>query len=308
MSKKLTNEIVDQRLIGRNIKRLDQYINIGTAINFQCLEEDCQYIWTATPDSILGALSGCPKCAKSSYLSNDIIDQKLVGRNIKRIDDYINNHTNINFQCLIFECNYIWKTAPSHIISNLSGCPSCSGKAPLNNDIVDKKLIGRNIERLDDYINAKTKIRFKCLIPNCNYIWLATTNHIFSHQSGCPACSIGKNENIVYTTLINNGICVQYHKNIKDIIYSENRHLIIDFYCNNSIIEYNGIQHYTPTQFGGIDVVRAQDNFVKQQERDKYLQRICDENNIKLIWIDGRKYTNSKLEKYVIEKIIPILI
>lgn len=26
--------------------------------------------------------------------------------------------------------------------------------------------------------------------------------------------------------------------------------------------------------------------------------------NIKLIWIDGRKYTNSKLEKYMVENII----
>ena len=46
-------------------------------------------------------------------------------------------------------------------------------------------------------------------------------------------------------------------------------------------------------------------NLVKQQERDRYIQQFCDQRDIALIWIDGRKYTNSKLKKYMIDYVLP---
>jgi very-short-patch-repair endonuclease len=83
----------------------------------------------------------------------------------------------------------------------------------------------------------------------------------------------------------------------------------VDFYFpdKNIIIEYNGHQHYQPVRFGGISLESAEINFIRQQYRDKYLQNFCDQNNITLIWIDGRTYTYKKLESYIIETIIPLL-
>src|ERR1022692_2254909 len=93
-------------------------------------------------------------------LTNEIIDQKLIGRNIKRLESYINSSTKINFQCLID--NFIWKTTPAHILDN-RGCPKCAGKILLTNDIIDQRLLGRNIKRLDNYINNKISINFQCI-------------------------------------------------------------------------------------------------------------------------------------------------
>ena len=46
------------------------------------------------------------------------------------------------------------------------------------------------------------------------------------------------------------------------------------------LIEYNGEQHYKPIKhFGG------QLRFEKQQRRDSFIQKYCQENNIKLIVI-----------------------
>ena len=303
--RKNTNEDVDNRLIGRNIKRLDEYINKEIKINFQCLK--CNHIWEAKPGNILNNKRGCPKCARLLRLSNEIVDSKLIDRNIIRLDKIINNKVKINFKC--FLCNYIWKTSPDSILNgNKTGCPNCYGHLPLNNEIADERLINRSILRIGDYINNFTKIQFKCLKKDCNYIWDTSPQHIFN-GTGCPKCSFGKNETIVFNTLLNNNIDNERHKSIKKIIENENRRLIVDFYIStqNTIIEYNGAQHYGPVCFAGMNLIEAEIKFERQKERDKYLENFCLSNNIKLIWIDGRKYTNLKLSNYIENYIIPIL-
>jgi hypothetical protein len=309
----LNNKMIDERLVNRNIKRLGDCINNRTKIPFLCLIESCNCKWETTPDTILNKHRGCPKCGGNLPINNEIIDQKLKegNRNIKRLGNCINNKTQIPFQCLIENCNYIWETAPGSILNNHNGCPKCSGKAKLTNKIIDDKLeeSNRNIKRIGDCENNKTKIPFRCLIEECNHIWLACPSNILNIETGCPICSLKKNEKLVYKILIDNNIIIDPQKDIRKIIKNENRHIKVDFYIfsSNTIIEYNGAQHYSPRCFGGISQERAKENFIKQQERDLYLDRFCAKNNIKLIWIDGRRYTNSKLKKYIIDTILPIL-
>ena len=52
---------------------------------------------------------------------------------------------------------------------------------------------------------------------------------------------------------------------------------------------------------------KADAAFMKQVDRDKYLQEFCNTHNINLMIIDGRKYTDIKLEKYMVDNIIPLL-
>lgn len=182
----INNKIIDERLIGRPIKRLGNYVSSNTKIEFKCLIESCSYIWEATPDNTVNKKRGCPKCSDTK-LTNESIDNLLKDRLIKRLDNYINNKISINFQCLI--CFFIWKTSPTNIFNKKSGCPKCANKLKLTNEIIDKKLINRNIKRLDNYINNLTKIKFQCLKLNCNFIWKTTTNRLFSQKSGCPKCA-----------------------------------------------------------------------------------------------------------------------
>lgn len=96
--KKLTNENIDRRLV--NIKRLEDHINCNYKISFQCLVDDCNHIWQATTGNILSG-RGCPKCAGLLPLTNEIVDQKLLFRNIKRIGNITNNHISTEFMCEI---------------------------------------------------------------------------------------------------------------------------------------------------------------------------------------------------------------
>jgi hypothetical protein len=60
---------------------------------------------------------------------------------------------------------------------------------------------------------------------------------------------------------------------------------------HNIAFEYNGIQHYEMTPF----FHKTQEDFIKQQERDKIKKELCCENNIKLIIIPY-SFTYKKLE------------
>ena len=298
----LNNDIIDKRLEGRDIKRLGNYSNNRDPIDFICTLENCKYIWAASTSNVLFG-TGCPKCAGKMLLTNEMVDLKLIGRNIKRLNDYVNISTAINFQCL--ECEYIWSVCPTSILNGDHGCPKCGGSLPLNNDIVDERLIGRDIKRLDDYVNNRVHINFQCL--KCSNIWDASPSHILHEQTGCPNCNFRKNERLIHNIFIKNDLNFIRNRHINNAIPNECRRILFDFFCNGNIIEYNGEQHYKPVRFGGISIERAEAKFIKQKERDAYLQRICDENKIPIIWIDGREYANSKLEKHIIDTIIPIL-
>ena len=304
---RLTNDIIDERLIDRDIKRLSDIINGHTGIDFVCLI--CAWIWNASPTSIIsGKKSGCPRCAGCLKLTNEIIDKRLYALPLKRIGNCIDSTTKIQFQCLSDTCAHIWSATPNNILFNKSTCPKCANRIPLNNEMIDERLLNRDIKRIGDYLGHKDiKIDWQCLC--CNDIWNATPGHVLNSESGCPNCKTGKNERLVYSVLVKHNIVPLRRKYSIDLFGVGTSKMFIDFYFPETkiAIEYNGEQHYKPTIFGNITQEEADAAFIRQQERDIYLQNLCDYNNIELIWIDGRKYTNSKLEKYVIETIIPKL-
>lgn len=227
-------------------------------------------------------------------LTNSIVDDRLKDRTIIRIGDYIDNKTKILFKCLID--NYEWYASPCHIMNSGSGCPLCSGLLPLNNKTFDIKLSNKNKEiiRMEEYINSTIPILFKCIVHN--HTWKARPAKIL-YGNGCIKCRL-KNQ-----TRINNYLNERYGiNNVKSqfIIHSNKRKYYIDFVVNNIFIKYNGQQHYEPVKFGGISQKRAEENFIKQQKRDKEIKDYCNENFIKLIeipyWLSSDKEQYKLLE------------
>jgi len=303
--RKLTNEIIDERLVGRSVKRLENYINSITKILFGCTIFDCAYKWKSTPSNILWG-NGCPQCAGLAPLSNNIIDQRLIGKNIKRLNDYVNAKTKMLFGCLIASCLYEWETTPTSV----RRCPKCVHCAQLTNDIVDKRLVGRDIKRLEHYINDATPILFGCMCADCLHEWKSTPNNIFNGK-GCPKCHrFRKNEKLLFNILRKHAnIPFFYDYSIKQIDKTAERALRFDFYFPDLklAIEYNGAQHYCPVSFSSDTSQQTKDqNFADIQDRDLYKQQFCDEQGIKIIWIDGRIYKNEILETYVKDYILPL--
>jgi len=252
---------------------------------------------------------GCPTCYHQNFvpknkLNNKVVDDLIFKLNvpIKRTEkNYINFH-NIEVQCL--KCSYIWTTSLYRIKNN--GCLKCND-SKFNNKYIDNLLIQRSIliELIDPYINALTKVRWKCL--KCNNIWLAQPCEIIRtgpnrEGSGCPECARGKNEKRVGEVLKKLNIKIE-----KLVINLDSQKLYPDYFCPelNLIIEYNGIQHYQPTYFGKNDIDNNINNininFERQKDRDQKLRNYCLNNNINLFEIDGREYKWLKLSIFVEE-------
>ncbi len=299
MSIRNTNEIIDQRLLnqGGTLKRISNYINNYSNIDFECLK--CYYIWPGQPCAVAPLNTkptGCPNCAGNVKLSNEYIDFFLKEKSIQRIGNYINIKTPIEFKCLILDCGLKWPVSPDSILHGDTGCPKCSKKLNLTNEEIDRRLLDRNIQRLDNYLTSRSHIRFKCLIEDCTFIWSCRPDQIFS-GTGCPQChKAGYNEKIIYKYLQNNNInfISQYRLNNSSNKINCYR---IDFYLpdNNLFIEYNGQQHYCPTKFANMTEEQAQNKFIKQQKRDNLVRKFAQDNHIQLLEIDGRAYKDNKL-------------
>jgi very-short-patch-repair endonuclease/ssDNA-binding Zn-finger/Zn-ribbon topoisomerase 1 len=303
---KLTNDIIDQRLVGRNIIRVGDCNGSKSKIDFKC--NICEYIWSATISNIINNLRGCPKCAGKEKLSNLLLDDLLKEKNIASIGQYINNSTPIEFRCLINDCNHIWLAKPAGLVQDRSGCPKCSNRMKLSLHDIEQRLVGRNIRIIGKYENTHTPTMLLCLNDKCEYKWKASLTSILHSHTGCPKCSIGKNQLLIFNILKDNDIIFEDEKFIKDIAYVDNL-FHVDFYLpqHNTIIEYNGRQHYMPVNFGGIEWERAENNFKRQQERDRFIEEFCNLNKINLIWIDGRTYVSMALQDLIVNEIIPSL-
>lgn len=264
---KLTNEIVDKRLENRNIKRLDDYVNNKTKIKFLCLVDG--YVWSTVPGSIFSGM-GCPKCAGTVRVTNEIVDARISGRNIKRLGTVVTNRDKIVWVCLID--GYVWENSPDNVVRG-SGCPKCYGKLPLNNDIIDSRLNNRNIKRVSEFINMRTKLKWECVIDG--HVWEAVPDSVVNLGTGCPLCNY-KGEKNIYTFLSDN-FGIEELTRQKKLKINKNNYFV-DFEFKGIFIEYNGEQHYRPVEFFG-----GESQFKKQQKRDEELRQYCLENNIPLI-------------------------
>lgn len=243
---------------------------------------------------------GCPKCSGQNRTEEDFL------REANRIhgNKYIYNREILNFSLWTQHVNIIcpidghgvFQQTPQKHINLERGCSKC-GWSQHDNNYIDNFIENYNlkIKRIGDYKQAHIQIDWRCLI--CDNIWPAMPSSILQ-GSGCPECATGKNESIVREFLKTNNINTETIRIPVNILKQNARP---DFYIPsmNLILEYNGEQHYKPVQFGGTSIENAKMNFEKQKVRDSQLREYCKNNNINLLEIDGRKYTNWKLIDYL---------
>lgn len=138
-----------------------------------------------------------------------------------------------------------------------------------------------------DYINNHTPVVIYC--KKHGNFKQTPQKHLCG--CGCPHCSLSKGENVIENYLELNNIKHQSQYKIKNTsLLCGNKYSVCDFYLPdyNTIIEYNGEQHYRETYFHRI----GRRSFLQQQERDVALRQYCNENKIKLIEIPYTEYDN----------------
>ena len=290
---KVTYKKFIQRLkqINTNIEIKGTYINMTTKILCKCKIDG--YEWEVIPYSLLQGF-GCPKCGGTIKRTHEEFLNRLqqVNPNIEVLGTYINAETKILCKCKID--GHIWEVRPYSLLLGY-GCPKCGGNAKLTHEEFIEKLqqVNSNIDVQGTYINSVTKIECKCKI--CGHEWTVIPASLLQGR-GCPKCNTSRGEKRIAQYLDNLGMDYIYNKRyFNDLVGAGGGLLRPDFIIPSLKIwiEYDGIQHYEPTDFTGkMSKKEIQQRFDYTQQNDLIKNQYAKDNNWTLIRIPFTEYDN----------------
>ena len=240
-----------------------------------------------TPNKHIIHKHGCPKCAKNGVklTTEEFIEKakEVHGDkyNYSKVK-YVNAHTKV---CIICPKHGEFLMEPGcHIFKQ--GCPKCGKENTIKKIKKNKKEFVKKAKEIHknkydyskvNYINNKTKVCIIC--PVHGEFWQTPNDHLDGH--GCPKCNERKLEKETRFFLMENNIKFEYQKRFSWLGKQS-----LDFYLPdyNIAIECQGKQHFQPIKFFG-----GEKAFEKQVERDKKKKKLCEENNLKLYYVNNLK-------------------
>jgi len=272
------------------------YVNTKTPVCIICPEHG--EFWQK-PNKHLSAKQGCPKCAGRCETTEDFINKakKIHG---DRYDyskvEYINNITPICIICP--EHGEFWQTPGVHLLG--CGCTKCVRNVYDNESFIEacKKVHDNKY----DYSKVKyTQILDKiCIIcPEHGEFWQRANHHL--RGIGCPKCSDSKLEKKMREYLTENDINFVEQKMFDWLKYKGK--LRLDFFLPdyNIAIECQGGQHFVPVDFSGKGKEDAQKQFKLLQKRDKLKKKLCEEHNIKMVYVTIDDINDFDIRRYLVD-------
>ena len=172
--------------INPNIDIIGRYINSHTKISCKCKLDEFE--WNATPSHLLRG-QGCPECDSRNHTkthSQFIKELRGVHPDVKVLDNYVNNHTKLQCECLI-DGNK-WYATPNSLLSG-HGCPECwKNSIKLDEKTFFNKAKEQypNIKILTNYTKASDNYLCECKI--CGYKWETNGTKIIQGKTGCREC------------------------------------------------------------------------------------------------------------------------
>jgi len=191
----ITKEIVNERIAHRGLELIGEYTASSHKTTFRC---SSGHEWEARPEKILRD-RGCPYCAGTIPLTKDMINERLTDRSIVALTEHIPNEKT-RFRC---PEGHEWETLAYSVLGG-SGCPHCSGSAPLTKEIVNERIADRGIELIGEYISTQAYATFRC--PE-GHEWDATPTNVMG-GNGCPDCAPNTplSKEIVNDRIVDRGI------------------------------------------------------------------------------------------------------
>lgn len=182
-------------------------------------------------------------------------------------------------------CGYTWEVTPDNFMRRHSRCPLCKGNPRYTTEQFKehmKSAIGAEHVFHGEYVNARTKML--CEHTVCGNKWWVKP---YALKQGviCPSCAESSGERATRLALDSLGISYTTQATFEGC--HTKRLLPFDFFLqeHNVAIEYDGIQHYVPVDFGGKGKRHAEKAFSELVARDKIKEDYCDSVGISLIRI-----------------------
>ena len=173
-------------------------------------------------------------------------------------------------------------TTPNAFLSQKHGCPICAKEHVIKSntmtqsEFIEKaKIIHGDLYdySLVKYIGCDDKVEIVC--PKHGVFKQTPYRHL--RGAKCPNCESSHGETFIrmYLSSKNVRFIQQYPIRLSVKLFSRNN-VRVDFYLpdHNTIVEFNGIQHYEYTPF----FHRNEDDFNRQKERDNRLKNTAMKN------------------------------
>jgi hypothetical protein len=280
----------------------ESYMNYTSKMKIFCSEHG--FFWQ-TPHSHISMNSGCPECGKlSSAISNmkkwSIVLEMFRTTHGDRYKYDESSYQNVSKKMRIKCQKHGWFEQRPYGHYAGYGCNNCSIEEVHEKQKIDfnefikraKNVHGDRYEYYsDDFVNIFSPIHINCIthgiffqIPRDHY-----------RGSGCPKCISSRGENEVRLILDGMKIKFEEQKSFEDLIHKNK--LKCDFYLPefNTVIEFNGLQHYEPISiFGGLLGLK------ETQKRDMIKYDYLGSKKIELIII---RYDNDNIQNYLINKL-----
>lgn len=155
-------------------------------------------------------------------------------------------------------------------------------------DITDQIFGYLTVLSKSDKTDSSRRTYWNCLCK-CGNITTVTGAHLRSGNTKSCGCLISKGNLKIGELLRANNIEYIAEKFFSDLQGKQGRYLRFDFFIPqlNTVIEYQGVQHYKPIDHFGGNIALQQ-----QQEYDELKRKYCLNNNIKYIEIPYQDYSN----------------
>lgn len=224
---------------------------------------------------------------------------KYEDRYVYDFSDYVDTSTPVSIKCP--DHGYFKSTIKQHLRSP-HGCPSCSNEARAESQILP---FANYKERFIQKHGKKYKYNENSFKSGSAKMEIICDKHgafdqaplVHQNGHGCPRCKSSTGENLIRILLENKEIDFEEQKVFEGL--RDKRPLFVDFYINkiNTVIEYNGIQHYEAFDFFG-----GEKSFKNGVKKDKIKMNYCNKNGINFEVIrydeDVQTRMNEILEKY----------
>lgn len=265
------------------------YIDARTNVEIVC---PIHGIFFQSPTAHLSQKQGCPICGiKESSLKRGKTQEAFIaeahivhgGRYDYGLLTYVNSNEKVSIRCLD---HGVFLQLPSHHLKGI-GCPVCGTNRTANAKRRSKELFESDARKVHGirydysrvcYVSSHKKVEIVC--PKHGAFQQTPASHI--DGKGCPTCSESKGEKFIASVLDDMGIRYVRQKKF-DKCFLKKR-LSFDFYLEdfNMAIEFDGIQHYKPRDFGG-SKDDAYNEFIKTKIRDEVKNVYCEESGIILL-------------------------
>ena len=280
-----------------------EYINIHTKVCIICPEHG--EFWQTPKSHIRG--HGCPLCAiKYRSLALRLTTEEFI-RRAKEIHGDKYDYSKVEYKgifdkvCVICPIHgEFWQTPLSHLKG--FGCKKCSGcEKHTTESFINKakKIYGNEYDYSKvEYKNIDTKVCIIC--PKHGEFWV-TPNNFFRGRK-CPICKESNLERDIRRFLTEHNIKWEYEKRF-DWLGKQS----LDFYLPdyNVAIECQGEQHFYPVNFGGISYEKALLKYQNVKKFDENKKKLCDDNNVKLLYYANRQYNKNIIidKKIILQKL-----